>query len=389
MKKKILYVLTGLILLLNLGIVISGRWYLYPALYHNFADIDDYKIFPNRPIEAGTPQPWPVSARAAHEHLTPEEQSYVESLDPVAFLVIHHDSILFEQYWDDYSPESMSSSFSMAKTFTSVLIGIAIGEGKIKSVDQPVADFIPSFREAGKEGITLRNLLTMSSGLNWDESYANPLSVTTEAYYGSDLEKLVDQMQRIEEPGKRFEYLSGNTLVLAEVLKKATGKTLSEYMSEKLWKPMGAARAASWSLDHPDGMEKAYCCINSNIRDFARLGKLFKNGGNWNGVQLVPADYVSESIVPARLTDEGQPLTRYGLSWWLLTYQGHSVFYARGILGQYVFVVPDLDLVVARLGHHRSMDYTDGHPQDVFHYLDIGIRMSLQYRRLQGGIPGL
>jgi CubicO group peptidase (beta-lactamase class C family) len=147
---------------------------------------------------------------------------------------------------------------------------------------------------------------------------------------------------------------------------------IAEYASEKLWKPMGAEQAAQWSLDHENGDEKAYCCFYSNARDFARFGKLYLNNGNWNGVQLVPDQYVKDSVTPAPLLEEsGKPNRCYGYSWWLLPgYKGHDIFYARGILGQYVIVIPDKKIIIVRLGHKRGERLPDNHVDDVYAYID-------------------
>src|SRR6202008_2786233 len=133
-------------------------------------------------------------------------------------------------------------------------------------------------------------------------------------------------------PGVRFEYSSGNTQLLQLVLQNATGKTLSEYCSEKLWKPIGAEVPAYWSLDHINGVEKAYCCVYSDARDFARIGKLYLNKGKWDSTQVVPQAYVEASIVPADLIGkDGNKISHYGYSWWLMPeYKGHNIFYARG-----------------------------------------------------------
>src|SRR5690606_33587242 len=137
--------------------------------------------------------------------------------------------LLHEQYWDGYSEESLSNSFSVAKSIVSILVGIALQEGALQSIDQPVGDYLPEFKEGAKANITIKHLLWMSSGLNWDESYGNPLSVTTEAYYGSDLKKVVRRLEAVEKPGQQFEYKSGDTQVLGFVLEAATGKSLADY----------------------------------------------------------------------------------------------------------------------------------------------------------------
>lgn len=218
----------------------------------------------------------------------------------------------------------------------------------------------------------------MSSGINFDEDYVNPLAYPAAAYYGTDLSKLTYKYKVTGEPGKTFDYLSGNTQLLGFIIEKATGKSISDYASEKLWQPIGAKNSAFWSLDHKDGIEKSYCCFNSNAPDFARLGKLYLDSGKWNGTPIVSEEYAVNSVQPADLLDEnGEKNEKYGYSWWLMPdYKGHRIFYARGILGQYVVCIPDKDMVVVRLGSKREKKVGDeDHPRDVFYYIDAALEM--------------
>ena len=343
------------------------------------ADIDEYKIFDNRIVNAGiNHSAWALGKDYNKTKIPSQYQGDMERVKTIGYLIIKDDSIRHEEYWDGYSDTSHTSSFSMAKTFISILVGIAVEEGKIKSIDEPVGDFIPEYKEGNRGKITIRHLLTMSSGINFDESYINPIGFAAEAYYGSDLRKLVFKYDVTEEPGKYFEYKSGNTQLLGFVLSKATGMCVSDYASEKLWKPVEAEHDAYWSLDHKDGDEKAYCCFNSNVRDFARIGKLYLDSGRWNGKQLVPEKYVLESIQPASTLekDDNSTNNRYGYSWWLLpNYKGHNIFYARGVLGQYIVMVPDLKMIVVRLGRKRELTSVNGHPVDLYWYIDAALEM--------------
>jgi CubicO group peptidase (beta-lactamase class C family) len=372
-----------LFVLLNILVLISGKTYLYKGFVHTYlkgritADIDEYRIFENRVVKAGAYSEWHIGNDYNTKKIPSEYLPDFERLKTVAYLIIVNDSICYEKYWNGYSDTSHTSSFSMAKTFVSILTGIAIGEGKIKSIDEPVGDFLPEYKENNKSKITIRHLLTMSSGINFDESYINPIGFAAEAYYGNDLRKLIFKYDVKEEPGKYFEYLSGNTQLLGFVLSKATGMSVSDYASEKLWKPIEAKYDAYWSLDHKDGDEKAYCCFNSNARDFARIGKLYLDSGRWNGKQIVPERYVLESIQPAALLErDGSKNKRYGYSWWLLPeYKGHNIFYARGILGQYIIVIPNLKMIIVRLGKKRELENINGHPADLYRYIDAALKM--------------
>ena len=217
----------------------------------------------------------------------------------------------------------------------------------------------------------------MSSGLDWNEGYSSLFSPTTEAYYGSHLADQVLALKVKEEPGKVFNYQSCNTQLLSLIIEKVTGKTLSEFASEKLWKPLGAEHSALWSLDRADGVEKGYCCFNSTATDFARIGQMVLDSGQFNNQQIVSKSYLKEATSPATWLqgENGGPLDYYGYQFWILTYKGHKVVYARGILGQYIFIIPSLDVVIVRLGTERSKVQIRHVPTDIFTYLDTAFAM--------------
>lgn len=372
------------LVVLNLLIIVSGKTYLYKGIANTYfkgrsgPSAFEYQIFENREVKAGAFQPWNIAGNYNTKTLSEQHKTNFEALQTVAYVVIKNDSLVHEQYWDGFGPDSHTNSFSMGKTITSILIGIAIDEGKIKSIDQPVGDFLPEFKEGDNAKLTVKHLLTMSSGINFDEDYVNPLAYPAAAYYGTDLKKLTYKYKVVTEPGKTFDYLSGNTQLLGFILEKATGKTISDYASEKLWQRIGAKNSAFWSLDHKDGIEKSYCCFNSNAPDFARLGKLYLDSGKWNGTPIVSAEYAVNSVKPAELMDDtGKKNEKYGYSWWLLPdYKGHRIFYARGILGQYIVCIPDKDMIVVRLGNKREKKVAgEDHPRDLFYYIDAALEM--------------
>ena len=367
MKKRILYGFLGLLALANLLILVMGKTFLYPALYYNFPGIEDYQFFENRTIsKSDAPTPWAISDEYNQIRLSDSLLRKLEELESVAFLVIKNDSIIVEKYWDDYSAKSFSNSFSAAKSHVSALIGIALKEGKIISLDEPVGNYLASFKSDGKDKIKIIDVLKMSSGLNWEESYAGPLSMTTEAYYGDDIEGIIKHLKSEKKAGEEFKYLSGDTQVLAMVLKSATGKSLSELAQEKLWGPLGYENDAFWSVDRVDGVEKAYCCINSNARDFAKLVKLYMQEGQWNGKEIISKEFVKNSISPAEYTKD--TASYFGYMWWLYDenpVKDQHVFYARGILGQYIIGVPEKDIIIVRLGHKRDKSKGEIHPREV------------------------
>lgn len=377
---KRLYVVTGWFLLasialLNLWLVVSGRTWVYKALVYNYVGIDDHDIFNQRSVAVGKPRPWPVSQQYNRIAIDQSASDKLQSLQSIAFLVIHRDSILYEAYWDGYTDSSWTNSFSMSKSVVGALTGVALKQGYIRSIDQRVQEFIPEYTGDSKGALTIRQLLTMSAALSWDEAYASLFSVTTEAYYGRNLAALMDGLQVVGKPGIDFLYQGGATQLLAMVIMRASGQNLSTFLSSQLWKPLGAEHEAGWSLDREQGMEKASCCIYSNARDFARIGSLYLHKGNWFGTQLIDTAYIDESLKPAPLTFQGKPNTEYGFQWWISSVEGHPVYYCRGILGQYIALIPDKDLVVVRLGKLRDQA-DDGTLLDLPLYLHAAMEIA-------------
>lgn len=336
------------------------------------AFLEDYKDFPNREIKKGTAQPWAIAKDYNAVPVTPELAKTHKELQTVAYLIIKNDSIWHESYFDGYGKDSKSNSFSMAKSIVSASLGKAIMDGKIKSLDQKVSDFFPEMQGKYAKDVTVGDLSSMASGLNWDEHYYSPFSIVTRAYFDSDLKKVILGLKVTEQPGKKFVYLSGATELLAMVIEKATGEYLSDYVSKNFWQPMGAENDALWQLDHePDGIEKAFCCIASNARDFARFGKLYKQHGKWNGKQILDSTFVAKSITP-RFADAPE----YGYGWWLHTYLGKKMYYMRGHLGQFVIVVPEDNLIIVRLGHLKGLQTeTDPHSNDFYVYVGEAYKM--------------
>lgn len=369
MKKLKLFFLIFIIALVcaNAAVFFTDAAYIYKALIYQSANIDDLDLFPYRTIHAlENNQAWPRTADYNQNNLSHDLRSVLENYQSVAFMVIENGQIRHEEYWDGYSGTVNSNPFSAAKSIVGALVGIALSKGQIKSLDQPVGDFLPEFNKDAKKTITIKDVLRMASGLNFVESYNKPFSHTTDAYYGKDLKKLIYSLKVIEKPGAIYRYKSGDTMLLGMVLTAATGKSLSQYAQEELWQPLGATRDAQWSLDHEGGLEKAYCCFYSNAADLARIGYLYLNGGMANGKQLIPESYVKKSISPIGLVnDYGEKVDYYGYQWWLYPDKNNPVFYARGLLGQYIFVIPSRNMVVVRLGKKRSNIQVNHHPEDV------------------------
>jgi len=339
--------------------------------------IDEYPIYENRTVSAGEHHPWEEHALYNQKPIPQNLQDSLEYYRSVSFVVVKDGQLVHEQYWDGWNEATLSNSWSMAKSIVSVLIGMAIDDGYIQGVDQKVGDFIPEFTEGKNADLTIEHLLKMSSGIPFDEHYMNPFGYMAKALYGNNLRSITLDYDVETEPNTVWHYTGGNTLLLSFIIKKATGIEVSEYASRKLWRPLGAKHDALWSLDHKGGDEKSFCCFNSNAKDFARIGQLYLQKGQWRGKQLISSDYVAASISPMMKPDKyGIPADHYGYAWWLGNHQGMPFFFARGIKGQYIFVFPEKNLVAVRLGHTRSKYNVKKHPTDVYAFLDAALAVS-------------
>lgn len=357
--KYILWFILIIIVVANLAIILTGRFYIYKGLSatyfqgHLQPTIYDDDVFLNRTISKGESQAWINHPKLGELKMSQKQHQYIEALNPASFLVAWGDSIIYEEYWGEHNQDRLGNSFSMAKSVVSLLIGAALEDGYIKSVDEPVANYLEEFKVDGKEKITIRHVLTMSSGLSWSENYINPFCDVAELYYDTDAEDLTLNRRTVEEkPGKIFDYKSGDTQTLLYILKSATGKNVSDYASEKIWAKIGAESDAMWSLvGDENSEEKSFCCIYATTRDFAKLGKLINQNGSWNNEQLIDSNYVKEfkSLAPLTKTN-GKPNQVYGFQYWIYTGLPYEVTYYRGMLGQYIISIPKFDLVIVRTG---------------------------------------
>ena len=325
------------------------------------ADVDDYTRFPSRAVPAsgtaylyekaeGYPEglPAPIGlpgGRKLDDLLTGSETT--------AFLVIKDDRLVYERYFNGSEHDAVQTSFSVAKSFASALLGAAIADGAIAGVDDPVTKYLPELLKGDPRfaEIAIRHLVTMSSGLHYEE-YGVPWSDDALTYYDPDLRDLALRKARIEEaPGLRFHYNNYNPLLLGMILERATGQSVADYLSEKIWKPVGAEADASWSIDSmKDGFEKMESGINARAVDFAKLGSLYLHRGTFNGKQILPAEWIDASTTPALPTGYAFS-SGYGRWWWTHEAEGLGSYYsARGNKGQFVFVFPSKGLVVTRHG---------------------------------------
>ena len=333
------------------------------AMWWMEADVDDQYRFPARTIPAGDdPSPLPegpeVDGLESPADTTARDfDGFLRRTGTRAFLILHDDRLVYERYFDGADRRSRHTSFSVAKSFLSTLVGIAIDERLIGGVTDPVTEYVPELVERDRrfESITLRDLLAMSSGLRYQEQdLPVPWGDDINTYYGVDLRALaLEDTEILGPPGEEWLYNNYNPLLLGMVIERATGMSVSEYMSTRLWIPLGAEYDATWSLDSDaSGFEKMESGLNATAVDFARFGRLFLHEGESNGTRVVSRDWVREATAADVTTD---PAGHYQYFWWIDT-QRLDRFYALGNFGQYVYVAPDADAVIVRLGRDWGVE---------------------------------
>ena len=351
-----------------LGSCKIGRFIIY-----NFADINDHQKFQSRPLLHHTA---PFKFYNTDKPKVPKTlsingkeiafDSFLAQNETVGFLIIQNDTIQYEQYFDKYDTASIVPSFSVAKSVTSILIGCAIDDGYIRSENDLVTAYLPHLKNNGFDNVTIKHVLQMTSGLGFNESYVNPFGHAASFYYGRNLRNEVSKLKIIRVPGTQFEYVSGNTQLLGMVLEAALkNTTVTDYLQKKLWNPLQMEYDASWSIDKKkNGMEKTFCCLNARARDFAKIGRLYLNKGNWNGKQVVSEKWVSQST---NIDETDGSAWYYQYQWWLPTRNGD--FMAQGILGQYIYVNPSKNMIIVRLGKNEGKaDWWEFLPYLASHY---------------------
>jgi len=342
--------------------------YMYRDAFLDLGTVYDYEYFPERALVAAE-SPFVFREDASREALVRrafEAQERIDDLDAFladtgtqAFLVIQDDAIIYERYFMGYARDAIVTSFSVAKSFDSLLVGIAIDEGLIGSANDPITKYIPELaeRDARFADIEIRHLLMMSSGLRYDPDRFGPSGDGSLTYQYDDLRELaLTETEVVEPPGQTFLYNNYNPLLLGLILERATGTSVTAYLQEKVWTLLGMEFAGSWSLDsEKSGFEKMESGINARAVDFAKLGRLYLNGGRWEGRQIVPAAWVAESTGDQGIL-QGEPVG-YGYMWWNRPGTGSPRdFLALGNFGQFVYVSPAKKLIIVRNGERYGLE---------------------------------
>ncbi len=393
--KKILFgfgALIGLVLIVILLFYRQESYQLYKVLTffdkgnisQNFRSVKD--IFPTTTVpKPDQPNPFVVSSQpySLIENFQVRDslvttKAFLDQTLTDALLIIQHDTIRYEYYGNGFMASDHHIAWSMSKSVISALFGIAISEGKIKSIEQAVTDYLPDFAGTGYDNVRIKDVLQMSSGVGFNEDYGDFNSdINVMGRYfalGMPMAEFSKKLRNERTPGTYNHYVSIDTQVLGMILTKATGQTITDYMNEKLWSQIGAESEAYWIKDK-SGMEFALGGLNATARDFAKMGQLFLDTGKWQGKQIVPREWVLASITPdaphlmPSKRDNAELADGYGFQWWIPE-GSKGEFDAQGIYDQFIYIDPKKDMVIVKL----SSNYLYKNDKErIFHELEMAM----------------
>ena len=366
----IVSILFAIVYTLNLEYFVKGIRIVY-LNGETTVFIDDLKYFNYETIKSPLEKsPW-IESEYITNNFSSEFEDYNKKMGTAAYLVIHNDTIVGEKYYEGYSINSSTNSFSMAKTFVSLMMAKALEQGYIKSLEDKVTDYVPELKGEFADDVRIIDLAAMTSGLKWDEGTSNPFSPVAKQYFYEDVVKLMLDQPFIDPPGKTYHYSSGNTQILSMLIEKATGLKTNEYFEQEFWSKINPDNDAYWQIDSKESRNvKSFCCFHSNARDFSRLGKLYINKGNWNGNQIVDSMFIQKSTEP--FLDN---FNEYGIGVWLSNYKDLKISLMSGHQGQYVIMIPEKKLIITRLGK-RDIDLgRAGVSPDVLVYIDEALKL--------------
>lgn len=318
------------------------------------------KLFPTRVIRCGKTVPFD-SAPAPYQDLVFETggrqqdlYDYISRNRVMGLLILHDGKIAYENYEHGHSPESRWVSMSMAKSVSTTLVGLAIKEGHIKNVDEPLTRYLPRLEKTAFDGVSIRHAMQMTSGVVWDDTQNDQhsnrhrmLELQLEQRAGLVMD-YVASLPRVAPPGTRWNYSAADTQLVGAVVHAATGKWLADYFSDRIWSKLGTEHDASWWLEAPGALEMGGSGISATLRDYARFGLFMMNGGSIGGASLLPLGWLEEATAPRNISGK---LINYGYMWWPFPNIAGSyedgAFSARGIFGQYLYINPKKRLVIA------------------------------------------
>lgn len=338
------------------AIYLSGYGYIFKAIRMNLKkgpmtpSTDDEEKFPSYIIRNNDPKPWDKDTSYNKYPLPAAVLKDLKKTGTSSLIVIRNNKLMYEEYRKGHSSSSLMNSFSMAKGILSILTGFAVQDGYIESENQLISTVFPDYKQSryGKF-LTFRHLMTMQGGFDWDEEYHHPFAENSKQYFTDDLTAQTFKTEVSEMPGQEYKYQSVAPQLLGLALRKTVGKNLSDYLSEKLWKPLRMEHPAKWSTDEK-GVEKAFCCIHGSARDFAKIGQLIMQEGNWEGRQLLSKDFCRKLSTPTQENDA------FCYNIWADDDNAipHRFFY--GFLGQFIIMIPEKNMVIVKTGLDNKLE---------------------------------
>jgi CubicO group peptidase (beta-lactamase class C family) len=325
-----------------------------------------HRLMPARTVQAPE-QPFrfrraerPLDVRYRYDGEERTLEQFLDRVTATGLLVVQDDTIVHERYLLGSDERTAFTSWSMAKSFVSTLVGMSLGEGRIRSLDEPISKYAPELETTGYAGVPIRHVLQMSSGVAFDERYGRQTSDINLFFakvfaLARRADAVIGDYPREGPSGQVLHYVSLDTLALGLMLRRIHGKSLSELLEERIWKPLGMEGDARWNLDRdgPDGTELAFCCLNARLRDYAKLGRLYLRDGDWDGTRLLPAGWAREATQPSAphlqpgASPYGYGSRGYQYQWWSPP-SPEREYFAAGIWGQYVYVSEPDRLVIVR-----------------------------------------
>ena len=374
MLKKILVLLTIIALIMIfmykdlytrvtvIGTLFSGEEQ-YENLNRFYKFIDSSTLSPSsNPLNFKSSKTISLPASFNFNDVVIETENFLQRTDTSALLILQNGRIQFEKYWLTGGENVQWMSMSVAKSFISALVGIAIRDGHINNIEEAISDYVPELKNSPYNNVRIKDVLQMSSGASWNEDYSDPESDINRwakiFALGGSFDEFIQTLSDDLKPGTRNHYNSMETQALGMLVDRATGKTITNYMTEMLWHPMGASNEGYWLLDS-EGMEMAFAGLNITARDYAKFGELYRLDGKLNGQQIVPESWVKDSITPdgPHLTPGNNPLSDYplgyGYQWWVPG-GDKGEFMAIGVYNQMIYVAPESNMVIVKLSANSS-----------------------------------
>jgi CubicO group peptidase (beta-lactamase class C family) len=360
MRWRLVVVAGAVVAVAGALVVAIGPDISWQLLRHGDTSVWDHLEYPTRALSrSARPSAWHVGAEPDDLPAVPEGNltEVLTSSRTLAFVVIRDGEVVTEWYGERGGPHVRSMVFSVSKSLVSLLVGAALDDGLIESVHDPVTRYVPELAPGGFNRVTIEDLLRMDSSMDYVEDH-NPLGIHIPFNFTRNLRGMILSLSVRDEPDPQFRYKSGDNALVGLILERALdGPTLTSYLQDRLWDPLGAERAGSWNVDHEGGFERTWCCLAITARDLARFGHLVVQDGVWDGAQLISRRWLAASFEPGftpdRWPDEftGSALANYGYQWWLLD-DGSRL--ALGKDGQYLFIQPERGMVIVRLGESQG-----------------------------------